>query len=383
MKWNGRSYRPAAGISIKKKPFDFQEALKPLGEKNVPVWGMVVGVNVEPESSPIPSPTPTVTSTPSQTPNPSPSATPTITPSVSVSPTPSVTPTQTLTPTNTQTPTNTPTPTQTGTQTPTPTPSSTPPPLTGQTEAQTYMSAVISGGGTLDSTMSGATYQLFNDLFVAGLWTKLYAFYPLLGGNSSGGQAVNGKTPGTRNMTWNGGLTFSTDGVVSNGTTGYGNTSCNPLNIGTVNSFHMSFYSRTNQQNSASQFDIGANDAINRTQLNSRSTSDLLQGAVNTDGAQLSLSNTDSTGLFTVTRRGLNDTEFYRNSTSLGNSSIASTGRPNLSIFLGRRNYPTLPENPTTRQYAFTTIGTSLTDTDVTNLYNAIQTFQTTLGRQV
>ena len=245
------------------------------------------------------------------------------------------------------------------------------------------MSAVIAGGGTLDATMSGATNQLFNDLFVANLWNKLYGFYPLLGGNSSGGQAVNGKTPGTRNMTWNGGLTFSTNGVVSDGTTGYGNTNSQPNVISSLDNFHMSFYSRTDQQNSATLFDMGVNESPTRTQLNSRSTADLLSGAVNTTNAQGSFSNTDSRGLFTMTRRSSTDTEFYRNSSSLGNSASASTGRPTLNIFVCRRNYPILPENPTTRQYAFFTLGNALSDSEVTDLYNAIQTFQTTLSRQV
>lgn len=391
MKWNGRSYRPAAGISIKKKPFDFQEALKPLGEKNVPVWGMVVGVNVEPESSPIPSPTPTVTPTPSQTPGVSPSMTPTTTPtntpSVSVSVSPSLTPsiTPSLTPTLTQTPTSSPLPpTPSVTTTSTPTPSPTP---QGVSQAQTYMSAVIAGGGTLDATSSGATYQLFYDLFNYGLWDKLYAFYPLLGGNSSGGQAVNGKTPGTRNITWNGGLTFSTNGVVSNGSTGYGNTNCNPSSIGTLDSFHMSFYSRTDQQVGLSQFDMGVLEpSAQRTQFNSRSTSDDMRGCVNTT-TQGIFSNTNSSGLFTITRRSSTDTEFYRNSTSVGNSSTTSTARPNGGIFLAARQWlsvsPPIQESPTTRQYAFVTIGTTLTDSEVSNLYTTIQNFQTTLGRQV
>jgi hypothetical protein len=304
----------------------------------------------------------------------------TVGPIVTNTPTPSIT--RTATPTRTQT--RTPTPTVTPTFTPTPTMTLTPSPTPqGVTEAQTYMNAVITGGGTLDSTSSGATYQLFADLINYGLWNKLYAFYPLLGGNSSGGQAVNGKTPGTRNMTWNGGLTFSTNGVVSNGTTGYGDTNSNNSSIGGLDDFHMSFYSRTNEQNDPTEFDMGANESPHRTQLNSRSTSDLLTGVVNSSGAQGSFSNTDSRGLFTLVRRSSTDTEFYQNSTSLGTSATTSTSRPNLNIFICRRNYPILPDNPTTREYAFVTMGNALSDTEVTDLYNAIQTFQTTLGRQV
>jgi len=287
--------------------------------------------------------------------------------------------TPTITPSSSGIP---PSPSVTSTSTPTPTPTP-----QGVSEAQTYMSAVIAGGGTLDATASGATYQLFYDLFNYGLWSKLYAFYPLLGGNSSGGQSVNGKTPGTRNMTWNGGLTFSTNGVVSNGSNGWGNTNCNPVNFGGIADFHMSFYSRTDQQVSTAQFDMGVyqdSGSNQRTQLNSRSTLDDTRGVVNAT-TQGTFSNTNSQGLFTITRRTGPDTEFYKNGTSLGNSNVATVGIPNGVIGLCAR-YLSVSDTistPTTRQYAFVTIGTTLTDSEVSNLYTAIQNFQTTLGRQV
>ena len=345
------------------------------------------------------SPSLTPTTTPTNTPSISPTTTPTNTPSVSVSVSPSLTPTNTpsitpsispsvsptLTPTNTPTPTSSPIPpspsvTATSTPTPTPTPQ-------GVSEAQTYMSAVIAGGGTLDATSSGATYQLFYDLFNYGLWSKLYSFYPLLGGNSSGGQAVNGKTPGTRNITWNGGLTFSTNGVVSNGTNGWGNTNSNPTNFGGIADFHMSFYSRTDQQVGLAQFDMGVyqdSGSSQRTQLNSRSTSNDTRGVVNAT-TQGIFSNSNSQGLFTITRRTGPDTEFYKNGTSLGNSAIAEIDIPNGVIGLCARylSVSNTISTPTTRQYAFATIGTTLTDSEVSNLYTTIQNFQTTLGRQV
>jgi hypothetical protein len=392
MKWNGRSYRPQRPQNPVRKPFDVKEALKPYGEKELPVWNPIV-MNVYKEESipvsPTPTPTKTVTPTPSQTPGASPSPTSTVTPTTTPTPsvTTSVTPTPTVTTSSTSTPTVTPSssgivpsPSATATPTPTPTPQ-------GVSEAQTYMAAVIAGGGTLDATASGATYQLFYDLFNYGLWSKLYSFYPLLGGNSSGGQAVNGKTPGTRNVTWNGGLTFSTNGVVSNGSNGWGNTNSNPVDFGGIADFHMSFYSRTDQQVSTAQFDMGVyqdSGSNQRTQLNSRSTLDDTRGVVNAT-TQGTFSNTNSQGLFTIVRRSGPDTEFYKNGTSLGNSNVATVGIPNGVIGLCTR-YLSVSDTistPTTRQYAFATIGTTLTDSEVSNLYTAIQNFQTTLGRQV
>ena len=390
MKWNGRSYRPVAPsfkvyVNNTSRPSS-DSTSRP---KKLPVWRTVMSVQPQtttPVVSPSPTPTSTVTPTPSQTPGASPSPTSTVTPTVTPTSTVTTTPTPTVTSTSTPTPTVTPsvTTTVTPTKTVTPTPSPTP---QGVNEAQTYMTAVINGGGTLNSTMSGATYQLFYDLFNYGLWNKLYAFYPLLGGNSSGGQSVNGKTPGTRNMTWNGGLTFSTNGVVSNGSNGWGNTNCNPINFGGIADFHMSFYSRTDQQVSTAQFDMGVyqdSGSNQRTQLNSRSTSDDTRGVVNST-TQGTFSNTNSQGLFTITRRTGPDTEFYKNGTSLGNSNVATVGIPNGVIGLCSR-YLSVSDTistPTTRQYAFVTIGNTLTDSDVSNLYTTIQNFQTTLGRQV
>ncbi len=127
MKWNGRTYRPAnAQYITKKKPFDFQEALKPYGEKELPAWSPIVAVNNEVSSTPIPdvTPTPTPSNTPTGTPN------PTTTQTGTPNPTPTQTPTGTAavtpTPTNTGTAAVTPTPTQTGTASVTPTPTNTP-----------------------------------------------------------------------------------------------------------------------------------------------------------------------------------------------------------------------------------------------------------------
>jgi hypothetical protein len=121
MKWNGRNYRPAGQYirhSKDNKNFNFEDALKPLGEKENKgnVWHPVllnqIVMNVPQNAVPV-SPTPT----------------PSITPTSSLTPTPSITPTLTNTPTNTQTPSITPTNTNTPTLTTTPTTTPTPSPV--------------------------------------------------------------------------------------------------------------------------------------------------------------------------------------------------------------------------------------------------------------
>lgn len=285
-------------------------------------------------------------------------------------------------PTNTPTPsiTKTATPTRTSTPTPTPTPSSTPP-SSGSTEAETYMTAVINGGGTLDATASGATYQLFADLFNFGLWSKIDAFYPLLGGNSSGGQAVNGKNPGTFNMTWNGGITFSTNGAQSNGTTGYGNTGYIEATHGVLNDAHLGFYTNTNVQDAGT--DMGSVDFTDITFIRTRNTSNQFQGPIQSStGSANNQSNTNSSGFTIAQRTASNSLEGFLNGTSLGTSSTASSGLVDTyPHWVMTYNNIGSPATITTRPYQFFTIGRGLTPTEVSNYNTAVYNFNNTLGR--
>ena len=93
MEWNGRKYRPAGQVMKKANP-DYQDMLKPYGQKNnngnvwIPVL-QIVG-NVPQDAVPV-SPTPTPSITPTRT----------VTPTISITKTPTIS----ITPTNTPTPT--------------------------------------------------------------------------------------------------------------------------------------------------------------------------------------------------------------------------------------------------------------------------------------
>ena len=227
MEWNGRKIRPVGNL-VKPKEFDFQDALKPLGEKknNGFVW-VPVGMfgNVQPQSTSVPvtptptpslSPTQTITPTQTQTGTPSVTSSPTNTPSGTpqVTPTPSVSPTQTGTPQVTRTPTTTPTPTSTN--------------LPGTTQANTYLSAVVAAGGTVDSTMSAATRTLFQSIWSNGLNTNMIMMYPFIGGTAAS-HAVQAMSPGTYNLSFLGGWTQNVSGATPNGTNAYANIPIAPV----------------------------------------------------------------------------------------------------------------------------------------------------------
>ena len=442
MIWNGRRYRPVSQINLAKNaPFDIQEALKPLGEKDVPVWNAVIGVNVPPvQPSPTPSITPTSTpgatptqtpsNTPSVTPSQTPSNTPSVTPSITASNTPSVTPsiTASVTPTNTPsvTPTNTPsvtpsitasntpsvtpsitpsiTPTNTPSNTPSTTPSQTPsntpsvtpsitasitptntptpsttPPASGTTEANAYLSAVVTAGGTLDATISAATVTLFTSLVSAGIWDNLQQFYPLIGATGPA-TAIEGKSA-TSKITWNGGMTFTTNGAKSNGTNAYGNIAYNELNDAILDNFHLSFYSNESLGQS-DQITMGLNNGTIRTSLYIYdSGSDAGFVAQSTGAYAVNTNVTNSLGYYICQRDSQTNTEMYKNGTKIATSLTSSTNLVNLNMFVFARNNSGTAGNFMSRRSGFISLGRKLSAANVTALQNAVHTFNTTLGR--
>ena len=359
-----------------------------------------------PPESPTPTPSITASPTPTNTLTPTPTLTPTNTPTNTITPTPSITPTSTLTPTPTLTPTNTPTntitptltptntPTNTPTKTLTPTPSITPsitpsstPPASGTTEANIYLSAVVNAGGTgITPTISAATRTLFTSLVSTGLYNKLFALYPMLGGNSMGCK-FNGLNPvdtdNAYRIVFNGGWTFSSSGATPNGVNAYGNTYLTPSSATTDNNLHLSYYSTTNSF------------VVNTTTMGAESPSEyarlilgrsgnlgyLLFGSPTNGFQPYSIPN--STGYFLGEASGTTR-NFYRNGVLLTPTStggLGSVAKPLVSVYIGSNNSNGSAGEFDNKNCSFSTIGSALTSVEVNTLSTIINTFQTSLGR--
>jgi hypothetical protein len=358
-------------------------------------------------STPTPTPTTTLTSTPTQTPTPSitASATQTPTPSITASATQTSTPTQTptntatQTPTNTAspTPTNTATPTQTSTVTPTQTGTPTPTPTqpAGSAEALIYLDRVVTSGGTVDATASGATITLFNSLFSNNLWNKINAFYPVLGGVAAS-HSINAKSSGgTYDLTFVGGWTHSSNGMQGNGTNGWANTSLSPNSVFGTNTTHLSAYINLQGTVGDRIYDIGANanDGLLTAQLNltgkrtSGTGNNTLFDAGDFNGGNGRVSTTSETsasGMTVGSVRSTTDRTLYRNgsniATQTANQAIAYTSN---NLFIGAQNAGGGPGPSyfSSNRYGFITIGSGLTNTEIVNLSSIINTYQTSLGR--
>ena len=240
--------------------------------------------------------------------------------------------------------------------------------------------AFITAAGITNPTQQTAINTLVVDLKGYGIWAKMKALYPFVGGTAST-HKFNLKNPLDTNaafrLLFSGGWTHSNNGILANGTNTFADTFYNPsVNLTSINSNHISIYSRTN---SLGGIDMGggAGAVLVDLELKYSGTSYNWNMA-----SYFAHTNADSTGLYINTRTGANAFKLIKNgSTTLGSSTgAAGTTKPNNTYHIGKRNYDTLWTN---REYAFASIGDGLTDTEAVNMYTAVQAFQTTLNRQV
>jgi hypothetical protein len=358
MKWNGRYYRPANGVPVyPKKEQSITELLKPLGEKidkgNVwrPILNQPINVFKE-EATPIPSPTPTST----------------------VTPTPSITPTSTVTPTPTTTPT------------PTPTPSSTPP-TPFDPDAEAYLAAVISAGGSVDATISGATETLFLDLKLNTLYSKLIAFYPIVGGVQAS-HSINGNLNVSYDISYNGAWAHSVSGQTGpNG--GYGLTNYiipSGSTAGATQNLSIGLYANTNTDTySGFEMDMG----VRNTSGTGNGDWRLIVGWGGTNDSRVYMGSTTNEATisprkgvgFYVGTRTSNTAKLFYNGVLQVTSSPVTNQSSQYAMSLGGEYNGTSNQFPSSKRQAFAFVAEYLTDGEVSTLSTIVDTFQTTLGR--
>ena len=243
--------------------------------------------------------------------------------------------------------------------------------------------AFITAASITDPTQQSAINQLVVDLKADGLWTKMKAIYPMVGGSNTS-TSYNLRNTAQYQISWAGGVTSSANGVTF-GVNGYGNTGLNPTTALTLNDTHLSFYSRTD---GTFGVDIGATAASDtRNFFIAQAYAGNFYADSYSSQARFMLAN-QTKGLMTITRTASNSFKAFKNATQIGTtiSQPVLGTLPNWNIFLGATNRDGAPTNPTAysaRNQAFASIGTGLTDTDVTNLNNRVTTFQTALNRNV
>ena len=244
----------------------------------------------------------------------------------------------------------------------------------------------IQATGITDRTQITAVSTLVADLKYAGIWNKMKAIYPIVGGTAAA-HKFNLKDPRDLDiayrLTFTAGWTHSSTGMTPNGTSDYANTFLIPNSVITLNSVHISFYSRTNATPAPST-DIGSwtNSSTNYTLLALGTTLGSYAGLQITSFVDYPVfADADSRGFYIAARTTSSLSSIYKNGILKDTSAQASTGNGTNSFYIGSGN----GNNPnySNKQCAFASIGDGLTDTEAANFYTAVQKFQTTLGRQV
>lgn len=241
--------------------------------------------------------------------------------------------------------------------------------------------AFLTAAGITDATITSAIDTLVLDLKGYGIWTKLKAIYPFVGGTATT-HKFNLKNPvdsdAAFRLLFNGGVTHSANGVQFNGFNGYADTRLNPTFELSLNSTHLCFYSITNTP-ASSVCDIGALSGGNWTLL--EIFGNVIYPLINQNTIS-SVAQTNSQSFFLGSRTAINLTKTFWKNTQILSSSTVSSGLANLPIFIGAMNSSPV-QYYSNRQYALVSIGDGLTDTEAANYYTAVQAFQTALNRQV
>lgn len=246
--------------------------------------------------------------------------------------------------------------------------------------------AFITAASITDPTQQSAINQLVTDLKGYGIWTKLRACYPFIGGTASQ-HKWNLKDPQDTNaafrLVFSGGITHSINGVQFGGVNGWAETYLNPNTaFNTNNSFHLSIYSRTNSASNTA-YEMGGQNGSTRTDLLLRSTLNNVFNRVHGNG--IVTPNSNSTGMYISTRESSTSLKLFRNNVQLGSTFTGANGlRFDLTMPIGAYKLNSVnASNFSNRQYAFASVGDGLTDTETANFYTAVQAFNTALNRQV
>jgi hypothetical protein len=235
--------------------------------------------------------------------------------------------------------------------------------------------------GITDTTILNALNTFDLGLISNGLATKMKALYPFVGGTATTHKFnfMDARdVDAAFRLTFNGGVTHSSTGVLPNGINGYVNTHINAGTSLTINSVHYSFYSRTNTSGVFVELGNLIGAYSNHLRIAANVTIDVPYVVVpfttTSDSRGFWMGNKTSSTYRSAIRNGVTQ--------NFDNLNISGALNP-LDMFLLCRNSNGTADYFTNRECAFSSFGDGLSDTEASTFYNLVQAFQTSLSRQV
>jgi hypothetical protein len=251
-------------------------------------------------------------------------------------------------------------------------------------DAQAFITAAV----LTNPTQQSAINTLVVSLKGFGIWTKMKAIYPFVGGTAAL-HKWNLKDPqdldAAYRLVFLGGWTHSSTGALPNGTNGYANTFLNANTALQQFSHHHSFYHNTDNSGTGLRSMGGAQSSSSFT----------FRTTIETSGTTLTfrdlgLTNTEtpvtasSLKGFRASSRTANNNMFIVKADGTSTTSTTTTATnalPSLTCYLAAHNNAGAAANYASMSIAFHSLGDGLSAAEGLSLRNAVVTFNTTLGR--
>jgi hypothetical protein len=241
-------------------------------------------------------------------------------------------------------------------------------------DAAAFFSRVYTAGGALSYTEVSATETLVSTMKADGTWTPMKAIYPMVGA-SAAACAQNLKSASFTGA-FSSGVTYASSGVTFNGATGYMDSNFNANTNFSLTSFSFGGYSSTTVSSSGYYgasvvpYLIHSFKSFNFVEYFTPgpTTYDQVAGGV--------------LGMVQANYVGTTSKLFTNN--TLGASGTGTVpSLPNLNMYIGAINSSGSPMFYDNHLVSYYYYADGLTDTQASNHYTAVQTFQTTLNRSV
>jgi hypothetical protein len=228
-----------------------------------------------------------------------------------------------------------------------------------------------------------AINTLVTDLKSYGVWNKMKAIYPMVGGTADS-HKFNLKDPRDTNdafrLAFSGSWIHSSTGAKPDGSAGtYADTYLNASTRLTNRDVHISYYARAGGAGFETTM-IGTTGfggaTIGQIQYNVYGGNKIYSTL---GGSRIDITVGSFLVFHTLTSLdgSTNGMRAYTNGVLRGTVTNNSSGLPNATLILANGYLPS------SQECAFASIGDGLTDTEAVNFYTAVQKFQTILGRQV
>ena len=245
------------------------------------------------------------------------------------------------------------------------------------TDAQAFFDRVTAAGGTTSLTEKTATNQLVLDLKSFGIWSSLKAIYPMVGSSSSA--CSQNLKSSSFTASFSGGWTFASTGITGNNTNAFMNSNFVPSTDASTSGFSFGSYPRNNNTTGTQVSGCFTTSTTSFAQHN-LSNGNMFSGVI---GNIISYTANPSTRTFIHRRTSSTFSQSYRNGTSLGSETNTASALPNINFYIGARNNGGLVDFYDGHEYAFYFLGLGLTNQNALDLTTSINTFQTSLSRNV